>query len=314
MPISETNTLPRLDPDWLLTFLAVAERGGVLAASRTMHVSQPALTARLQRLEDAVGGALFDRSAQGMTLTEAGQRLLPIARKLTGVLREAMEAVDPSAIHGQSAPLRISASTTLGNFVLPPLLAEYARRYGAAGLELRIGNTDAVFGAIRSGRVALGLVEGLRRSPGLRLTAFTQDELIPVYSPDHLPASTREQLEAARTAKDIARLPILWRESGSGTRRVVEEAFKKRGVALSALRVDFVLGSTLALRNAALAGLGIAFLPRRTIGQDLALGLLAEVQKPVLRVQRTFYWVTASGALPAELEAFRKWANAHVND
>ena len=83
----------------------------MLAASRAMHVSQPALSARLRRLEDAVGQALFDRSAQGMALTEAGRRLLPVARKLPKVLREALEAVDPAAGARLAGPLRLSAST-----------------------------------------------------------------------------------------------------------------------------------------------------------------------------------------------------------
>ncbi|MBC2595783.1 LysR family transcriptional regulator [Ruficoccus amylovorans] len=306
------NSLPKVDPEWLVTFLTIAECGGVLAASRAMHVSQPALSARLRRLEDAVGQALFDRSAQGMTLTEAGRRLLPVARKLPKVLREAVEAVDPAAGMRLAGPLRLSASTTLADFVLPQLLAEYARTRGVPGLELRVGNTDEVLGAVRSGRVALGAVEGLRRAAGLHLEPFANDEIIPVYSPDRLPRDLQKKLQKVTRVRDLAGLPLLWREPGSGTRRVVEDAFRRRGVPVSELRTDFVLGGTLALRGAALAGLGVAFLPRRTIGQELALGRLAVLEKPGLRVRRTFSWVMVSGTLPAELEAFRHWANARV--
>ena len=308
------HSLPRLDPEWLTTFLSVAEHGGVLAASRAMHVSQPALSARLRRLEDAVGQALFDRSAQGMTLTEAGKRLLPVARRLPKVLREALEAVDPTAGVKLAGPLRLSASTTLADFVLPPLLAEYARTREVSGVELRVGNTDEVLGAVRSGRVALGAVEGLRRAAGLHLEPFANDEIIPVYSPDRLPREVRNKLQKVSRTRDLAQLPLLWREPGSGTRRVIEDAFRRRGVPVSSLRTDFVLGGTLALRGAALAGLGIAFLPRRTIGQELALGRLVAVEKPALRVRRTFSWVLASGALPGELENFRRWANARIRE
>ena len=302
-----------MDPEWLVTFLTVAERGGVLAASRAMHVSQPALSARLRRLEDAVGQALFDRSAQGMTLTDAGQRLLPVARKLPKVLREAVEAVDPAAAARMAGPLRLSASTTLADFVLPFLLAEYAQTHYVPGLELRVGNTDEVLGAVRSGRVALGMVEGLRRAAGLHLEPFAHDEIVPVYAPDRLPHEILRKLKKIKTVHDLAKLPLLWREPGSGTRRVIEEAFQHEGVPASELRTDFVLGGTLALRGVALAGLGIAFLPRRTIRQELVLGRLTIVEKPVLRVQRTFSWVTASGALPAELETFCSWINAHIH-
>ncbi|MCP5426337.1 MAG: LysR family transcriptional regulator [Gammaproteobacteria bacterium] len=306
------NSYPRLDPEWLITFLNVAECGGVLAASRAMHISQPALSARLRRLEDALGQVLFDRSAQGMALTVAGKRLLPTARKLPKVLREAVEAVDPTAATRLAGPLRLSASTTLADFVLPPLLAEYARLNNVSGLELRVGNTDEVLGAVRSGRVALGVVEGLRRAAGLHLEPFAHDEIVPVYAPDKLPPAIRDQLNTLTGVGDLARMPLLWREPGSGTRRVIEEAFRRRGVSVSELPTDFVLGGTLALRGAVLAGLGIAFLPRRAIGQELAEGRLKIVEESNFRVRRTFSWVTAPGPLPWEMDDFRRWANARM--
>jgi len=297
----------RLDPVWIETFLVVAECGGVLAASRSMHLSQPALSARLRRLEDVLGQALFERSALGMSLTPAGRRLLPVARKLPNLLGEAMEAVDPSGVR-PAGTLRLSVSTTLANFVLPALLAEYARTHGVQRLDLRVGNTEEVLGAVRSGRVALGAVEGLRRAAGLVLEPFSEEEILPVYSPALLPGEIREMLEKPLTARALADLPLLWREPGSGTRRVIEEAFRRKGVPASALRVDYVLGGTLALREAALAGLGIAFLPRRAVAQALALGRLVELEKSAVRVRRTFSWVSLPGAsLPSELEAFRRW-------
>jgi len=301
--------MPRLDPEWLTTFLAVAEHGGVLAASRALHLSQPALSARIQRLEDAVGHSLFDRTSQGMSLTDAGKRLLPVARKLPRVLSEAVEAVDPAAAARRAGPLRLSVSTTLADFVFPSLLTEFVREQGLPGMELRVGNTDEVLAAVRSGRVALGAVEGLSRAQGVRLEPFMDDELLPVYSPDKLPNEVLRELENATTAKAFAQLPLLWREPGSGTRRVIEAMFRKRGVSVSSLRIDYVLGGTMAVKGAALAGLGIAFLPRRTIGQELALGQLKEVWQPVLSLKRTFFWVLPTGELPAELDHFHRWIN-----
>jgi len=306
--------MPRLDPEWLTTFLAVAEHGGVLAASRALHLSQPALSARIQRLEDAVGHSLFDRSTQGMSLTDAGRRLLPVARKLPKVLSEAVEAVDPAAAVRRAGPLRLSVSTTLADFVFPALLTEYVREQELVGMELRVGNTDEVLAAVRSGRVALGAVEGLSRAQGVRLEPFLDDELLPVYSPDKLPKSILAELKEVRSAQAFARLPLLWREPGSGTRRVIEAMFRKRGVSMSSLRMDFVLGGTMAVKGAALAGLGFAFLPRRTIGQELALGQLVEVWKPAMSLKRTFSWVLPSGELPLELENFHRWVSARFKE
>ncbi|MBC2606069.1 LysR family transcriptional regulator [Pelagicoccus albus] len=302
----------RLDPDWLGTFLAVAEHGGVQAASRSLGISQPALSTRIRKLEEVLGHPVFDRSASGMAITEAGKRLLPVARKLSVLMAEAIEAVDPQRASATPAKLRFSASTTLADYVFPNLIADYARVRKIEGVDLRVGNTDEVLAAVRAGRVSLGAVEGLTRASGLHLEAFAQDEIIPVYSNSNTPKALRKALSAARTAKDVAKLPILWRESGSGTRRVVAERFRQNGVSSGSLNRSFVLGGTLAQKAAALAGLGIAFLPKRAIGQELALKSLQVLQIPELAIHRTFSWVLPPGSLPPELEHFRRWVDSEM--
>lgn len=305
------SAAPRIDPEWLTTFLAVSEQGGVLAASRMLHVSQPALSTRLRRLEAAVGKPLFDRSPRGMGLTEAGRRLLPVARKLAGVVAEALEAVEPEAVR-PAGPLRLAASTTLANHVLPPLLAEMARRHALPGMDLRVGNTDEVLAAVRHGRVALGAVEGLARAAGLRLEPLAQDELLPVCAPDRMAPEIRARVDGATTLKAFLKLPILWREPGSGTRRVIEEALRALGAKEKDMRADYVLGGTLALKGAVLAGMGVAFLPRSAITQELALKRLEIVPKPAPRVRRTFSWVLSPGTLPRELEVFMRLARERL--
>ena len=306
-----TTPLPRLDPEWLTTFLAISEHGGVLAASRALHLSQPALSARIQRLEDAVGQSLFHRTSQGMTLTDAGKRLLPVARKLPTLLREALETVDPENTLPQTAPLRLSASSTLSDFVFPTLIAEYARTHAIAGVELRSGNTDEVLAAVRSGRVNLGAVEGLTRAAGLHLEPFLHDEIVPVYSPEHLSSELIPTVSKAVSLETLRQLPLLWREYGSGTRRVIEDTLSHSGIRIQTLKPQYVFGSTMALKNAALAGLGIAFLPRRILQQELALHRLSIMNTKGLEIRRTFSWVLPSGDLPPELHSFYQWVLAH---
>jgi DNA-binding transcriptional LysR family regulator len=305
------STLPRLDPEWLSTFLAITQHGGVLAASRALHVSQPTLSARIQRLEDAVGQSLFDRSSQGMSLNEAGKRLLPVAQRLPNLLREALEAVDPHTTQLLNSPIRLSASSTISDFVFPKLLAEYLQTHSSSGIELRSENTDEVLAAVRSGRVSLGAVEGLTRVAGLHLEPFTIDEIIPIYAPGQVSKELKKQLAEPVTLEMLPQLPILWREPGSGTRRVIEEYFTKHGVRLQTLKPNFVFGSTMALKHATLAGMGIAFMPRRVLQQELALKRLREIESLNLSIERTFSWVIPSGELPPELNAFYRWVNAH---
>jgi DNA-binding transcriptional LysR family regulator len=298
------SPFPRIDPEWLTTFLAIAEHGGVLAASRAQHLTQPALSARLRRLEDAVGESLFERSRQGMRLSAAGKRLLPVARKIPMVLQEAVSVVDPAAAERFGGPLRLAASSTLADFVLPEWIARFAREHEIKGVELQAGNTDEVLAAVRGGRVPLGAVEGLKRAPGLKLRAFAKDEIIPVYSPFHLPRDLQEQLKWVKEPKDLIHFPILWREPGSGTRRVIEEMFHKAGVRIAELPMEWIFAGTLPLKRAALHGLGIAFLPRRALKIELASGQLTWLQSTGIQIERTFSWVQTTTDLPGPLEAF----------
>lgn len=308
------SSLPRLDPEWLSTFLAIAEHGGVLAASRAMHLSQPALSARIQRLEDAVGQSLFDRTNQGMQVNEAGKRLLPIARKLPLLLREALETVDPHLIAETAAPLRLIASSTVSDYVFAPLIAEYLQSHPATGVELLSGNSDEVFAAVRSGRFALGAVEGLTRATGLHLEPFLYDTIIPVYAPGRVDKSLKAILTKPLTSTQVEQLPILWREPGSGTRRVIEESLAHHGYSPHSLRLQYVFGSTMAVKNAVLSGLGIAFLPERILSQELALKRLKRIETLKVTIQRPFSWVMQRGELPAEHQAFYRWINAHFHD
>ncbi|MDQ8196061.1 LysR family transcriptional regulator [Coraliomargarita sp. SDUM461004] len=307
-------SLPRLDPEWLSTFLAITQHGGMLAAARALHVSQPTLSARIQRLEDAVGQSLFDRSSQGMQLNDAGKRLLPVAKKLPNLLNEALTSVNPHSVQALTSPIRLSASSTLSDFVFPQLLAQFRKIHSSSGIELRSENTDEVLSSVRSGRVWLGAVEGLTRAAGLHLEPFAIDEIIPIYAPDQVSQKLKQQLSKPLSIEMLTTLPILWREYGSGTRRVIEEYFTQHGVRLSTLKPNLVFGSTMALKHATLEGMGIAFMPRRVLQQELALKRLCEIDSLNLSIQRTFSWVIPNGELPPELNAFYRWVNTQFTN
>ncbi|WP_269524268.1 LysR family transcriptional regulator [Coraliomargarita parva] len=307
------SPFPRMDPEWLTTFLAIAEHGGVLPAARALHLTQPALSARLRRLEDAVGESLFERSRQGMRLTPAGERLLPVARKLPLVLQEALAVVDPAAAERFGGPLRLAASSTLADFVLPEWIARFVREHDIKGVELRAGNTDEVLAAVRGGRVELGAVEGLKHAAGLKLCAFAKDHIIAVYSPTQLKPAIRKELKSVTSIEGLAQFPILWREPGSGTRRVIEEMFRHSGVQLSALSMEWVFAGTLSLKRAAIHGLGIAFLPSQTVQNEIENGQLTCLQAPSTGIERTFSWVQTSTDLPPVLEAFCRYVETSLN-
>lgn len=304
-------SLAHLDAEALAIFLAVTEHGGVLAAARAIGRSQPAVSERIRQLEETLGVALFIRSARGMEPTAAGRELTGYARRVQALLAEAAKV--GAGVSSRVGRLVLAASTTPASFLLPPLLAEFARRQPVDGIELRVGNTEDVLTAVREGVAPLGVVEGLGRAPGVSLKPFREDVILPVYAPTRVTPELARAIAAIRTPRDVAALPLLWREPGSGTRRIVETALVSAGVPMRALRFEVVLGSTLALKAAALAGIGVAFLPRCAIAQELLLGQLTPL--PVvrgLRVKRLFRWALPAGGVPEPMAAFQRYAQRNA--
>jgi DNA-binding transcriptional LysR family regulator len=288
-----------LDPALLSTFLAVLEAGRISAAAKAIHLSQPAVTAQIRKLEDAVGAALFVRSVHGVTPTDAGEKLAGYARSVRSLLERAVAEV--SSVDDAGGPLVLAASTTIAAHVLPPLLAQFRAAHRGVGLEVHVGNTEHVVGEVRAGRVPLGLVEGHARASGIRLEPFVDDEIVAVVG--------RDAPFQVRRARDLEGVPLLWREAGSGTRAVVERALRKAGVRRRDARaLDLELGSTEAIVGCAVAGLGVAFVSRWSVRAHLAAGFVRVVPGLDLAVRRTFHWALSAGALTGTAARFHAFA------
>lgn len=278
----------RIDPRRLETFRAVAQCGRVSAAAKRLHLSQPAVTAQVRQLEDECGTALFIRSNQGMALNDAGQRLLAYANRVGALLDEA--AASMRADQRAGATLVLAASQTTAAYVVPRLVAGFRRHQPDLSVRVEVGNTAQVLEWLAAGTVPLGTVEGLPRAPRMRLEPFLQDELLPVVASD-APAP----LQRLACAEDFARVPIIWREVGSGSRAVVERAFQLAGARRPPHPGDLSLGSNDAVRTAVSLGLGVAFLSKWTIPGELAAGRLRPLELVDLRIQRSFAWAIPAG-------------------
>lgn len=288
-----------LDPALLSTFLSVLEAGRVSAAAKALHLSQPAVTAQVRKLEEALGVALFVRSVHGVAPTEAGVRLSGYARSIRQLIDEAVVAVADAEDEGGT--LVLGASTTVAAHVLPALLTRFRAMHRGVSLRVRVGNTEHVVDDVRSGQVPLGIVEGHSRAPAIRLEPFRDDEIVPVMGRD-------APFRVARP-RDLERVPMLWREPGSGTRAVVERALSKAGVRRRAIRaLDVELGSTEAIVGCAVEGLGVAFVSRVSVGAHLTAGLVRLVPGLDLVVRRTFYWALPAGGLSGTAAQFHAFA------
>jgi DNA-binding transcriptional LysR family regulator len=282
-----------LDNFRLVVFRAVAEQRSFRKAAEELYLTQPAVSLQIKALEEDLGVQLFDRTGAQIALTAAGTVLLGYAQQAHALLAQAELGI--AALGGEHAgQLALGASTTIAQYVLPRLLGEFRRTHPRVHPTLISGNTEHIVEAVEQQKIALGFIEGPARSRDVKTAAFLEDELVLLVSTAHEWA----ELDSI-PAKEIAAAPLLMRERGSGTRRVLELALEKQGVKRSALDIVMELDSTEAIKSAVEAGLGVGFVSRWAIAKDLRLGAgfkIVEVEG--LRVRRDFLVAQPKGPEP----------------
>lgn len=282
--------MPGIDPRKLETFRVVALSGAISAAARVLHLSQPAVSAQIRELEAECGRPLLVRTARGVRLNGDGRRLLEHAQRVEEALRAAAEAV--RADEDEGGELVLAASHTTAESVVPPLVAGFRAAHPHVAVRIEVGNTAAVLGWLSDGTAPLGLVEGLRRAPRVQLERFLDDELLPVVSSDAPPG-----LAGVRRLADLDRVPIVWRELGSGTRAVVEQALRRAGYRRRAGHADLSFGTNGAVKAAVLLGLGVGFLSRWSMRAELEAGRLRVLPVHGLVIRRGFAWALPAGGV-----------------
>jgi DNA-binding transcriptional LysR family regulator len=215
-----------------------------------------------------------------------GRALSEHASRIFGIEHTA-EAEIASLIGVRRGQLAIGASTTIGSYLVPGVFGAFHRRYPDLRLELEIGNTAAIHDLVRRQVVELGLSEGLVTEPDLATRVFEHDEMVAICAPGD-PVS-----RATLTVADLAALPFVMRERGSGTREVIEAAFARRSFAIAPV---MALGSTEAVKNAVAARLGVAMVSRLTVERELASGELVAIEITDFEVRRALHIVELRGA------------------
>lgn len=278
----------RLTLRQLQVFVAVARQGSTLAAGAEVALSQSATSAAVNELERLLSLRLFDRVGRRLVLNENGRELLPRAMALVEDAMGFERAASGGAAGLQS--LRIGASTTIGNWVLPRVLARMAKEQrastsGAWRSRVVIGNTAAICDAVAAFDLDIGLIEGACHQPSLSVMPWLQDDMVVVASPDSPLAGhgdARVPLQALRDAV------WLLREPGSGTREFTDQGLLPR---LRSYQRSIELGSSEAIKHAAAAGLGVACLSHWVVDGDIASGRLKRLVTPLPRLQRQCYMV-----------------------
>jgi DNA-binding transcriptional LysR family regulator len=276
----------------LKVFRAVARHLSFTRAAEELLLTQPAVTQQIKALEEDYGVPLFDRSGGRIALTAAGATLLPFAEQLKSISDEAFEAVT-SAAGEHAGKLALGASQTIGQYLLPNLVAGFLHEYPRVAITAISGNTDAMLEAVASHKVQLALIEGPTQRQDFHLEPFLKDRMVLVVSAGHEWAGAEIELDALRDA------PLLMREFGSGSRRVVEQALARRGLRTKDLKTIMELDSTEGLLSAVEAGLGVTFVSRWAVRNQLALGTLRLAKVKGLQLSRMFSLAWPAGPQPA---------------
>jgi DNA-binding transcriptional LysR family regulator len=294
----------------LRVFRAVAEELSFRKAAEVLHLSQPAVSQHVHALEAEVGVQLFDRARGGghgsqISLTEAGRVLLGYANRAAETMAEARRAL--AALNDETVgPLRLGASTTVAQYLLPRILGAFLKQHPQVKLSLVSGNTEQIVEAVTEKKVVLGIIEGPAMRREVKTERMVQDEMVLIVSPNHAWAARKGgEIEQ----KELAKVPLLLRERGSGSRRVVERALKKVGLPLRSLQVAMELDSTEAIISGVEAELGVGFVSRWAVGKVLRLGTVKVIAVKGLEIRRDFSFVRLAGAeMTGAAAAFQRFA------
>jgi DNA-binding transcriptional LysR family regulator len=285
----------------LRVFRAVAHHLSFSRAAEELLLTQPAVTQQIKALEDEYGVPLFDRSGGRITLTPAGHVLLPYAEILKAISDEAAAALG-AVVGRQSGPLLLGASQTVGQYVLPGIMAAFLKLYPRVRISTLSGNTDEILDAVAARRADLALIEGPPMRKDVRVEPFMRDEMLLVVPASH------EWADREITPAEVQQAPLLMRELGSGSRRVVESALARVGVRRKQLNIVFEFDSTEGLLSAVEAGLGVTFVSRWAVRNQLALGSLRPARVQGLQLDRMFSLACPSGPEPVgNAGAFRRF-------
>lgn len=283
----------------LEVFLAVVREKSFSRAAKKIHLSQPTLSEHVGELERELGKPLFFRRGRTVTLTEAGRVFEEHAARVVSGVESARQAIaDMDGLsHGS---LLIGASTTPGLYVMPGIIASFRARHAGIELRLQIANSQVIEERVRGRELDLGVVGGHALGRGEEcLAAGLLDELVLVVAPGH-PWARRREVASAQLADQ----PLLMREEGSATRRVTERALQRAGITVhTAMELDH----TEAIKQAVIAGLGVAFVSIRAVRGEVETGRLRALRLRGLRIQRHFHVIHHQArALSASARAFMR--------
>ena len=268
-------------------FTSVIELGSLGKAARAHGIAQPSVSSRMKNLERQLGVTLLERTTTGCVPTPEG---VVVSGWADAILRAAhdLEAGLDALKAEQSGRLRIAASYTIAEYLLPGWLGRFTRAHPRDTVALDVANSTHVLEQLERGEADIGFIETPLETPTMDEAVVDHDQLVAVVPPDHPWAS-----QQAVTMQELAETPLVMREQGSGTREALVQALQDAG--LGAPVSVLQLGSTSAVRSAVLSGNAPTVISRLAVASELAADQLVEIPVNGLSIERNLRAVWPAG-------------------
>jgi DNA-binding transcriptional LysR family regulator len=269
-------------------FTVAAETENFSKAARQLHLSQPAVSQQIRSLEQYLSVQLFSRSGRGVTLTEAGEVLLPMARELLDLSWRIEEMM--GSLKGQVVGhLVIGCTTTAGKYMLPLVVAAFSQHHPNVRVTIEMCNCASIVDPLLAREVDLGISSTKIVHKDMECQPFFTDHVVLVVPADH-PFAQRSSVQPI----ELLEQPFILREEGSSTCQMVQEGLAGHSISLDQLHVVMAVGNAEAIEMAVEHGVGIAFISRLAARHGLELGRLVEVPVEGLCLERPLYVVRNS--------------------
>ena len=263
----------------LRVFATVARQLSVTAAARELHLTQPAVSMQVKELEKISGAPLFERLGRRIYLTEAGRELAACAANVTENLRETEERLD--ALHGLRKGLLKLGAVSTAKYFAPALLAGFTAAHPGVTIRFSVGNREETIRNLTENVIDLAIMGRPPREIDTLSEPFAKHPLIIIASPSH-PLAGKRRVQM----KELAGEKFLIREAGSGTRASMERVFAQ---ARLAYQTSMEMSSNETIKQAVIAGMGISFISKHTVGLELATGRLVALQVAGLPIMRDWF-------------------------
>lgn len=276
--------------DTLRVFVTVAEQSHFSKAGELLNLSQPGVSLHIRNLENELGAKLLHRSSKQVRLTEAGSILYKHAKQILAHFEEASQEIHmlQDEVTGS---INIGASFTIGEYILPAKLAEFANQYPLVKLQVNIGNTEEIIEGVRMNDLDIGIIEGTASVNDLDVTPYMKDEMIIVCPANH-PLATITLGDPSLLQDQVWVL----REPGSGTRAFSDQFIQEADITV---KRSYVFNSSQGVKEAVAAGLGIAMLSRWIVQKELTSGEIHELPLKHHNLERQFSIITNKASSPS---------------